>query len=96
GLVLWASYPADDSLRKSNLKVISIYGSKDRAGMAPFEKSHTLLPANTQYVIIPGGNHSQFGDYGLQPGDNPAAISSSDQQEQVVQATVQFLQNLSR
>jgi hypothetical protein len=43
-----------------------------------------------------GGNHAQFGDYGFQPGDNQAKISRADQQQQVVDATVKFLESLSQ
>jgi hypothetical protein len=47
-----------------------------------------------QYVIIEGGNHAQFGDYGPQPGDNQATISRADQQAQTVEAVVKFLEFL--
>jgi hypothetical protein len=63
-------------------------------GMEPFDASRALLPADTTWVVIEGGNHAQFGDYGSQPGDNPATISAADQQTQVVMATVVFLDTL--
>lgn len=94
GLVLWASYPADDSLTNATIRVISIYGTKDMAGMEPFDRSRAQLPADTQFVIIDGGNHAQFGAYGEQAGDNPADISAEEQWEQVADATVQFLEGL--
>jgi hypothetical protein len=97
GLVLWASYPAESNdLTNSGLKVISIYGDQDMAGMEPFEASRQRLPADTIWVVIPGGNHAQFGNYGPQPGDNVASISRADQQRQAVQATVEFLGSLSK
>jgi pimeloyl-ACP methyl ester carboxylesterase len=96
GLVLWASYPADNSLMGRDIKVLSIYGTLDMAGMGAFDESRALLPSNTEFVIIQGGNHSQFGDYGVQPGDNEATISRADQQQQVVDATVKFLESLSK
>lgn len=96
GLVFWASYPANHSLKDSSIGVISIYGSDDLAGTSTFDQYRSLLPSDTQYVVIQGGNHSQFGDYGLQPGDNPAEISRADQQKQAVDATVRFLQALSK
>jgi hypothetical protein len=91
GLIFWASYPADTSIKNSNLRVLSIYGTNDMAGMAKFDETAALNPADTQYVVIQGGNHAQFGDYGPQPGDNAATISRADQQSQVVSAVVSFL-----
>ena len=96
GLVLWASYPAgSDDLSKSNLKAISISGTLD--GLSTPGKitvSHALLPADTIWISIYGGNHAQFGWYGSQAGDNPATISREEQQAQIVQATVNFLSAL--
>ena len=94
GLVLWASYPSNDSMKNSKIKAISIYGSQDISGISAFDSSRALLPGNTQYVVIQGGNHAQFGDYGTQPGDNDASITRADQQKQAVDATVQFLKEL--
>lgn len=96
GIVFWASYPADNMLRNSSIKALSIYGTQDMAGTARFDETKSLLPADTQYVVIPGGNHGQFGDYGNQPGDNPATISRVEQQAQIVSATVRFLESVSR
>jgi hypothetical protein len=95
GLIFWASYPADDSLHNSDLKMLSIYGTKDMAGMAKFDETKPLLTSDARFVVIDGGNHAQFGDYGPQPGDNPATISRAEQQAQVVIATVEFLSELS-
>lgn len=94
GLVLWASYPADDSLTNATIRVISIYGTKDMAGMEPFDRSRAQLPADTQFVVIDGGNHAQFGAYGPQAGDNPADISAEAQWTQVAEATTGFLETL--
>jgi len=96
GLIFWASYPADDSLKNSNLRVLSIYGTNDMAGVQTFKAKEELMPTNVQYVIIEGGNHSQFGDYGFQPGDMEATISRTEQQSQVVDSVVQFLASFVR
>jgi hypothetical protein len=96
GIAFWASYPADDALKNSSIKVFSIYGTNDMAGMAKFDETKSLLPADAQYVVIQGGNHGQFGDYGLQPGDKVAAISRADQQSQIVAATVEFLRSFAK
>jgi len=96
GVVFWASYPKDDTLKNSNMKVLSIYGTLDRGGMDSFDASRAILPPDTEFVLIDGGNHAQFGDYGFQPGDNEAKITRLDQQKQAVDATVRFLKELSQ
>lgn len=96
GLVLWAAYPAEgDDLSQADIRVLSISATLD--GLATPDKilaSRSRLPADTVWVTIAGGNHAQFGWYGDQNGDNPATISREEQQEQIVQATVAFLQTL--
>jgi hypothetical protein len=94
GLIFWASYPADDSLKKAPIKVTSIYGTNDMAGMEVFDKSRSQLPVDTQFVVIEGGNHAQFGSYGPQSGDNPADISQEEQWRQISDVTVKFLKGL--
>ena len=93
GLILWASYPAgSDDLSTGGLKVLSISGTLDGLSTpAKIEASHALLPADTTFVPIAGGDHAQFGWYGPQAGDNPATISREEQQAQIIQATVDFL-----
>ena len=93
GLVLWASYPASsDDLSGRNLAVVSISGTRD--GLSTPDKiaaSRPLLPQDTRWVAIEGGNHAQFGWYGPQSGDNEAAISREEQQQQIVAATGELL-----
>jgi hypothetical protein len=96
GLLLWASYPASsDDLSNSGLNVVSIFGSQD--GLATgvkIEASRPLLPDDTTWISIKGGNHSQFGWYGEQAGDNPPMISRADQQSQMLNATLNLLKSL--
>jgi pimeloyl-ACP methyl ester carboxylesterase len=90
-LVLWASYPASsNSLANRSMKVLSIYGSED-GGLEGIEASRSLVPANTVWYLIEGGNHAQFGDYGRQGGDGNAWISAETQREIVVSVTADFL-----
>ncbi len=94
GLVFWASYP-DIDLSQTPLAVVSIYGTRDGVANAEsLENSRALLPTGTRWVAVEGGNHSGFGSYGLQPGDNEATISADDQRAQVVAATVELLASL--
>lgn len=91
GVVFWASYPADDSLKNKNIPAISIFGTND--GLATTEKldeSKSLLLPDTKFVAIEGGNHAQFGSYGFQDGDNEASISPEEQWTQAANATVLF------
>lgn len=96
GLVLYASYPdTSNNLSQQKLAVTSIFGTKD--GLATPEKielAKPLLPSDTFYVPIEGGDHSQFGWYDFQPGDNPATISRQEQQAQAVKATLDLLAKL--
>lgn len=97
GIAFWASYPADDSLKDTDIQIVSIYGTLD--GLATPEKieaSKALLPPQTQYVAIEGGNHGQFGSYGPQEGDNPATISAEEQWTQVAEATSNILEILNK
>ncbi len=95
GVVFWASYPAQD-ISASGIRSLSI--SADQDGLATPGKVETYkknLPPNTEYVVIQGGNHAQFGWYGAQKGDRPAYISAADQTSQIAARTVQFLSSLS-
>jgi len=96
GLVLWAAYPAStDDLSGRTLAVVSVYGTLD--GLATGDKiaaSRPLLPGNTHWVAIEGGNHAQFGWYGPQSGDGAATISRQEQQQQIVGATLELLSGL--
>ncbi len=98
GVVLWAAYPSDVArLNDKIIKAISIYGTND--GLATPEEiddSRGDLPPYTQFVAVVGGNHTQFGWYDtspnpLQPNDNPADITRQQQQDIIVQETVNFL-----
>lgn len=93
GLALWAAYPEGDrDMSGRELAVASIYGTLD--GLATVEQvegARPLLPPDTAWVKIEGGNHAQFGSYGDQARDNAAAISREAQQAQIVAAMLDLL-----
>jgi hypothetical protein len=93
GIILWASYPAkSDDLSDQDIDSLSIYGTRDGLStLTKIKASEPLLPPDTLWIAIDGGNHAQFGWYGPQSGDNEATISRQEQQEQIVQATLDFL-----
>ncbi len=96
GLVLvGTSHPRDFSLAESTLLVTKVLGTHD--GVSAIEKSEKnrhLLPATCRWVILEGGNHSQFGSYGIQPGDSFATISREQQQELTKSAIVHALESV--
>jgi hypothetical protein len=58
-----------------------VFGTRDTvADVEKVERARANLPPSTRIVPIDGGNHSQFGYYGFQPGDWPATISRDAQQ----------------
>jgi len=93
GIILWASYPAkSDDLSDQDIDSLSIYGTRDGLStLTKIKASEPLLPPNKLWIAIDGGNHSQFGWYGPQSGDNEATISRQEQQKQIVQAALDFL-----
>ena len=97
GLVLLASYSLDSyGLQHTTLPVLSIYAELDLiATVEEILDKQAYLPANTQYVMIKGGNHGQFGDYGAQSGDGEALISAQAQLDQTVEAIIGFIDGLS-
>ncbi len=91
GLLLWAAYPADD-LSASDLVVLSVSGDRDGlATPADIDAARPLLPAGTRYVVVAGGTHAFFGDYGEQPGDGEPGVSRGVAQRQIVVASAAFL-----
>jgi dienelactone hydrolase len=96
GIALWASYPAEStSLAASSIQVISISGGHDGLSTPDkIAKSAELLPAETIWLEIEGGNHAQFGDYGPQSGDLTAEITPEEQQTQITNAMADFLSSL--
>ncbi len=96
GLALWAAYPADNTdLSSLLLAVVSIYGDADGvASIADVTGAADRLPDDARFILIDGGNHTQFGAYGqgLQRGDNPATISRAAQQAAIVAGTLELLE----
>ena len=90
GLILLASYPTgtvDEPL-------LTIYGSED--GVLNLEKyadaeTSGYWPDDTTEIVIEGGNHAGFGDYGEQKGDGTASITPAEQQEITAEAISKFI-----
>ncbi len=96
GLVLLAAYPGGGaSLAQARLPVLSLSATND--GLATPEKTIAArgrLPPGTRYVAIAGGNHAQFGEYGVQPGDGAAEIAAFAQRRAVIEEGLAFMAEL--
>ncbi len=98
GLILLASYPAESNdLSDYSGAVTTISASLDGlATPTDIEASLLLLPQQMVKVVIEGGNHAYFGWYGDQKGDNPALITREEQQQIVIDASLELLEGISR
>lgn len=93
GIIFLASYPTKD-LKAENFEVLSIYGSEDTVlNMEKVEEGRNFMPENYTEVRIEGGNHAQFGAYGLQEGDGVATIAAAEQVQQTVDAILSLVEN---
>ena len=96
-IVIGSSHPRDIDLSSLTVPVTKIVGSRDGlASPAEVEANRAKLPAATRWVWIEGGNHSHFGWYGFQPGDNRATISADTQRAIMVKAVIEALRGAAR
>lgn len=79
GLILLGAYSTAD-LSKTNLDVLSIYGSEDKVmNRNKYDENKSNLPDNFTEIIMDGGCHAYFGMYGAQDGDGSPTISNEEQ-----------------
>ena len=81
GAYIYGDYPVENAL--------TIYGSFNTSVA---EKIHYT----ENIVVIEGGNHAQFGNYGKQKGDLDATISREEQQDIAVEAIKEFLYKINK
>jgi predicted esterase len=95
GLVLLGAYaPSGSDLSATALPVMTEVGTLDTVvNRANLSAGRALLPPDAVYWDLQGGNHAQFGDYGLQPGDTPnPTMSAAQQRQKAVDGSVLILQ----
>lgn len=93
GLFFWAggSWEQND-LSDTTIPIISLHGSVDGIyTQEEWKASFPFAPAETDYVTIPGANHSQFGNYGLQQGDTAPIVTWESAQADIIAMTSGFL-----
>jgi pimeloyl-ACP methyl ester carboxylesterase len=89
-VLMGTSHPRDLDLSQLPIDVTKIAGTNDGvAGPAQFDTAR--LPPSTHWVRIEGGNHAQFGYYGVQLFDHRATISREAQQQAVLEALLSVL-----
>jgi len=76
GAYIYGNYPAENAL--------TVYGTFNTSVAEKITYTENI-------VVIEGGNHAQFGNYGKQKGDPDATISSVEQQNIAVEAIKEFL-----
>ena len=91
GLILLAAYSAKD-LTGTPLRVLSVYGSEDGVmNRESYEKNRANLPEDNIEVVLDGGCHAQFGNYGPQDDDGIPTISGEEQIRQTAEAIATFV-----
>lgn len=87
GLILLGAYPYKQYPVE---KILCIYGSEGAIEGRNKEKIIKVEGLKHQYEIQ-GGNHAQFGNYGVQKGDGVGIITHEEQQKQTRNYIVNFL-----
>lgn len=82
GLILLGAYIYGDYLDENTM---TIYGTFNTSVAEKINYTENI-------VVIKGGNHAKFGNYGKQKGDPDATISSEEQQNITVEAIREFLE----
>lgn len=94
GVVYLAAYPSSNA-SNATFKALSIRGSLDNLTTTEdISGNLNKFPANTTFITIEGGNHYNNGNYGVQAGDNNSTITREEQQQQTINAILQFIKNL--
>lgn len=96
GLILLASYPQNKTnLSNEPIKVLSLWGSND--GIADLNKvidAENVMPTDSKFIEIKGGNHGGFGDYGHQKGDGESSITNKEQMIEASKYIMELMEGL--
>ena len=86
GIALLASYPTND-LSSFEGSIVTLLGTEDHVvNKKGLEDAEPLLPDTAERIVVEGGNHAYFGNYGEQEGDGTATISREQQQKEAADA----------
>ena len=85
-------YLSSHSPAEIHVPVLSIRGTNDGViNLEGYHEAKSLMMDNYTEIIINGGNHANFGYYGNQSGDGIASITAESQQDQSVEAILNFI-----
>lgn len=91
GLLLLGAYTTVD-LSDTDLKVYLAYGTQDGVlNRGQFAKGRKKVPKGSCELVIVGGCHAYFGDYGRQAGDGHPYISREEQMDYTVNGFVDYI-----
>lgn len=91
GLIFLGAY-STKNLSETDLRILSLYGSEDRIlNREKLTKSHALMPVEFTEYVTWGGNHAQYGDYGVQKGDGTATIAAEEQRKIATEKILTFI-----
>lgn len=76
GAYIYGNYPPE--------KALTVYGTLN-------DNLEEKIDYTENIVVIEGGNHAQFGNYGEQKNDPPATITAEEQQAITVEAILAFM-----
>ena len=82
GLILLGAYVYGDV---GTDRALTVYGSEDLV------LDRTKIDYTENVLVIEGGNHAGFGNYGPQKGDGAASVSADAQQQETVEAILAFM-----
>jgi hypothetical protein len=85
GIIYLGSYPT----QVNQFRQLAIFGSKD--GLLDYNAYLDYFDEDDSVKIITGGNHAQFGEYGIQADDGTATISGSAQRQLVIDYINEFI-----
>lgn len=96
-VVIGTSHPRDYDLSSLSVPVTKIVGTRDGlATPAEVRQNAALLPPQTRWVWVEGGNHSQFGWYGFQPLDRWPQVDAATQRRIMIDAVLDLLHDAGR
>ncbi len=94
-IMIGTTHPRDHDLSALTIPVLKVAGTSDCVADLEASRANARnLPASTTWTVIDGGNHAQFGYYGTQLGDCSAEITRDAQQQQTLDAVLNWLRRM--